>query len=83
MLYLIGLGLNAQGISKQGMLTIEKCKKVYVEVLKDGTKTEHYCCERNGCTKQQYRHDVIINWFYTLLPAFLIAGNTKLSAVLV
>jgi len=31
MLYLIGLGLNNHGISKQGMLAIEKCKKVYVE----------------------------------------------------
>ena len=30
-------------------------KKVFVEVLEDGTKTEHYCCERNGCTKQDYR----------------------------
>ncbi len=39
--------------------TIELCerdgRKVYVEVLKDGTKTDHYCCERDGCTKQQYR----------------------------
>ena len=33
-------------------------KKVYVEVLKDGTKTDHYCCERDGCTEQQYRHNV-------------------------
>ena len=31
MLYIIGLGLNEQGISKQGMLAIGKCKKVYVE----------------------------------------------------
>lgn len=31
MLYLIGLGLNEKGISKQGMLTIEKCAKVYLE----------------------------------------------------
>lgn len=30
-------------------------KKVYVEVMSDGTKTDHYCCERNGCTSQQYR----------------------------
>ncbi len=30
-------------------------QKVYVEVLEDGTKTDHYCCERNGCTKQSYR----------------------------
>lgn len=36
-------------------------EKVYVEVLKDGTKTDHYCCERDGCTKQQYRDKVIIN----------------------
>ena len=32
-------------------------EKVYVEVLKNGTNTNHYCCERDGCTKQQYRHD--------------------------
>lgn len=31
MLYLIGLGLNARGISKEGLLALEKCKKVYVE----------------------------------------------------
>ncbi len=31
MLYLIGLGLNEQGISKQGLLALEKCKKVYLE----------------------------------------------------
>jgi len=29
MLYLIGLGLNERGISKQGLLVLEKCKKVY------------------------------------------------------
>jgi len=31
MLYIIGLGLNAQGISKQGMLAVAKCGKVYLE----------------------------------------------------
>jgi len=31
MLYLIGLGLNERGISKEGLLTLEKCKKVYLE----------------------------------------------------
>ena len=31
MLYLIGLGLNERGISKEGLLAIEKSKKVYVE----------------------------------------------------
>jgi len=31
MLYIIGLGLNERGISKQGLLAIEKCKKVYLE----------------------------------------------------
>ena len=31
MLYLIGLGLNEKGISKQGMLALEKCHKVYLE----------------------------------------------------
>ncbi len=31
MLYLIGLGLNASGISKEGLDTIKKCKKVYLE----------------------------------------------------
>ena len=31
MLYLIGLGLNAKGISKEGMLALERCNKVYVE----------------------------------------------------
>lgn len=31
MLYLIGLGLNEKGISKEGMLALEKCKKVYLE----------------------------------------------------
>ena len=45
--------------------TSERCERdgeiIYVEVLKDGTKTDHYCCERNGCTKQQYRERVIIN----------------------
>ena len=31
MLYIIGLGLNEQEISKQGLLTISKCTKVYLE----------------------------------------------------
>ncbi len=31
MLYIIGLGLNEKGISKQGLLAIEKCAKVYLE----------------------------------------------------
>ena len=31
MLYLIGLGLNERGISKEGLLAIEKCSKIYVE----------------------------------------------------
>lgn len=31
MLYIIGLGLNENGISKEGLLTLEKCKKVYLE----------------------------------------------------
>ncbi len=31
MLYLIGLGLNEQGISKEGLLALEKCGKVYLE----------------------------------------------------
>lgn len=31
MLYLIGLGLNVKGISQQGMETVKKCKKVYLE----------------------------------------------------
>ena len=31
MLYLIGLGLNPRGISKEGMLALEKCKKIFLE----------------------------------------------------
>jgi len=31
MLYIIGLGLNEQGISKEGLLAINKCTKVYLE----------------------------------------------------
>lgn len=31
MLFIIGLGLNARGISKEGLLALEKCKKVYLE----------------------------------------------------
>lgn len=31
MLYIIGLGLNERGISKEGLLAIEKCKKIYLE----------------------------------------------------
>lgn len=31
MLYIIGLGLNNRGISKEGLLVLEKCKKVYLE----------------------------------------------------
>ncbi len=31
MLYIIGLGLNEKGISKKGLLVLEKCKKVYLE----------------------------------------------------
>lgn len=39
--------------------TGEKCERdnetVFREILEDGTETNHYCCERLGCTKQQYR----------------------------
>lgn len=31
MLYIIGLGLNERGISKEGLLALEKCKKVYLD----------------------------------------------------
>jgi len=31
MLYLIGLGLNEKGISKQGLEAIKKCKKIYLD----------------------------------------------------
>ena len=31
MLYLIGLGLNERGISKEGLLALEKCHKIYLE----------------------------------------------------
>jgi len=31
MLYIIGLGLNERGISKQGLLALEKCHKIYLE----------------------------------------------------
>ena len=31
MLYLIGLGLNENGISREGILAIEKCQRVYLE----------------------------------------------------
>jgi len=31
MLYLIGLGLNERGISKEGLLALEKCKKIYLD----------------------------------------------------
>ena len=31
MLYIIGLGLNENGISKEGLLAVSKCKRVYLE----------------------------------------------------
>ena len=31
MLYLIGLGLNVDGISKYGLTIAKRCKKVYLE----------------------------------------------------
>jgi len=31
MLYLIGLGLNAQGISQEGLRAVKKCEKIYLE----------------------------------------------------
>jgi diphthine synthase len=31
MLYIIGLGLNERGISKEGLLALEECRKVYLE----------------------------------------------------
>ena len=33
MLYIIGLGLNFDGISKFGLSMVKKCKKVYLENL--------------------------------------------------
>ncbi len=31
MLYLIGLGLNSKGISQEGLESVKKCKKIYLE----------------------------------------------------
>ena len=31
MLYIIGLGLNVKGITKEGLDAIKRCKKVYLE----------------------------------------------------
>ena len=31
MLYIIGLGLNADGISKFGLQVVKRCKRVYLE----------------------------------------------------
>jgi len=31
MLFIVGLGLNEQGVSKEGMLAIDKCKKIFLE----------------------------------------------------
>jgi diphthine synthase len=31
MLYLIGLGLNVNGISKEGLIALQNCKKIYLE----------------------------------------------------
>ena len=31
MLYIIGLGLNVDGISKYGLETVKRCKRVYLE----------------------------------------------------
>ena len=31
MLFIIGLGLNERGISKEGMLALDRCKKIYLE----------------------------------------------------
>jgi len=40
--------------------TEEKCKRdglpIYQEVLNNGVRTQHYCCERDGCTSQEYRN---------------------------
>lgn len=39
--------------------TGKKCERdgqtIYVEVLNNGTKTDNYCCGRDGCTKQDYK----------------------------
>jgi hypothetical protein len=43
--------------------TQEKCKRdnkpIYQEVLENGFITDHYCCERDGCTSQEYRELLI------------------------
>ena len=43
--------------------TNEKCKRdglpIYQETLKNGVRTDNYCCERDGCTSQEYRNDNI------------------------
>ena len=31
MLYIIGLGLNIKGISKEGLEAVKRCKKIYLE----------------------------------------------------
>ena len=31
MLYIVGLGLNEKGISKEGLEAVKKCKKIYLE----------------------------------------------------
>ena len=43
MLYLIGLGLNERGISKQGMLAIEKCHKLYLENYTINLRRAKHC----------------------------------------
>ncbi|PJE81821.1 diphthine synthase [Candidatus Pacearchaeota archaeon CG10_big_fil_rev_8_21_14_0_10_32_42] len=49
MLYLIGLGLNESGISKEGLTALSKCKKVYLEnYTVDFPYTEHQLEEMIG-----------------------------------
>jgi len=49
MLYLIGIGLNERGISKEGMDALLKCKKVYLEnYTVDFPYTEHQLEEMIG-----------------------------------
>ena len=57
MLYLIGLGLNEEGISQEGLIAVKKCKKVYLEnytvdfpygleALKNDFKKKIVCADR-------------------------------------
>jgi diphthine synthase len=80
MLYLIGLGLNENGISREGLLALEKCKKVYLEeyTVDFPYDTEQLNLGKKkiiGLTRLDVESDMLIQEAKSMSVALLVYGS--------